>query len=539
MAWSTSQPGTLHSVNKSLVSSAVFIDELKADLLIIGAGVAGAAACLKARELGLRVVLASKVPLEGGSTWWAQGGAAAPLNLADNEAHLRDTLEAGRGLCDVNVVRVFTEEARAHLERLTALGVPFARDSALEGGHGQARVRHAHGDGTGRAISQVLSEAVRKSGAEVLEGAFARSLLQSASGRVVGAVFEQAPTSVQANTSVIRVHAGAVLLATGGFGRLYPVTTAPPESTGDGLALAYRAGAELRDLEFVQFHPTAFVKGSRTEGNNVVLVSEAVRGEGAWLLDGHGQRFMKRYDQALELAPRDVVARAVAAERLATGEVTLDLRHLGDLHGNANYVQQRFPSIYTRLLALGLDAAHQLIPIQPSVHYTMGGVTTDLYGRSSVAGLYAAGEVASIGLHGANRLASNSLTEGLVFGTRAAQAAAQELVFESAVSQTQTATLSAAELGTAQRLLVGAASLLRTGPATSDALRHWPTPHPTDGDRAELEAGNIALIGQLLLSGILERTESRGAHWRTDFPQAGARYHVIQQAGQLRRVLLD
>lgn len=511
------------------------IEELSADLLILGAGVAGAAACLKARALGLRVVLASKAPLEGGSTWWAQGGAAAPLNLADNAAHLRDTLEAGRGLCEPEVVKVFIQEARAQLERLAELGVPFAADSALEGGHGQARVRHAHGDGTGRAISEVLSEQLRTSGTRLLEGAFARSLLLSASGRVVGAVLDHVGRQV-------RVQAGAVLLATGGFGRVYPVTTAPPEGTGDGLALAYRAGAELRDLEFVQFHPTAFVKGDRTSGHNVVLVSEAVRGEGACLLNGHGERFMHRYDPGLDLAPRDVVARAVATERADTGEVTLDLRHLGTLHSNPHYVEQRFPGIFTRLLALGIDASRQPVPIQPSVHYTMGGVTTDASGRSTVPGLYAAGEVASSGLHGANRLASNSLTEGLVFGARAAKAAAGELKFEPAVRETETCKFTAEQVQVAQTLVVSAAGLLRNGPALESALAQWPTPHSsaesTAHTRAELETGSLALIGKLLLKGALERTESRGAHWREDAPETSSPYHVTQQAGQVRRVPL-
>lgn len=510
------------------------IEELSADLLILGAGVAGAAACLKARALGLRVVLASKAPLEGGSTWWAQGGAAAPLNPADNAAHLRDTLEAGRGLCEPEVVKVFIQEARAQLERLAELGVPFAADSALEGGHGQARVRHAHGDGTGRAISEVLSEQLRTSGAHLLEGVFARSLLLSASGRVVGAVLDHAGRQV-------RVQAGAVLLATGGFGRVYPVTTAPPEGTGDGLALAYRAGAELRDLEFVQFHPTAFVKGDRTSGHNVVLVSEAVRGEGAWLLNGHGERFMHRYDPGLELAPRDVVARAVAAERATTGEVTLDLRHLGTLHSNPHYVEQRFPGIFIRLLALGIDVSRQPVPIQPSVHYTMGGVTTDASGRSTVPGLYAAGEVASSGLHGANRLASNSLTEGLVFGARAAQAAAGELKFEPAVRETETCMFTAEQVHAAQALVVSAAGLLRNGPALESALAQWPRTRPSaqlTATRAELETGSLALIGKLLLKGALERTESRGAHWREDAPETSSPYHVTQQAEQVKRVPL-
>ncbi|WP_188961432.1 L-aspartate oxidase [Deinococcus aquiradiocola] len=504
----------------------MFTSSFDADLLIVGGGIAGLSAALHAHRRGLRVLLVSKTALEGGSTFWAQGGAAAPTGPDDHAAHLHDTLDAGRGLCHEDVVAGFVQEAAASLDALDTLGVPFSRHVTLEGGHGRPRVRHAYGDETGRAISETLARAVRQSGMQVLEHTFARRLLQSASGRVVGAELETQGRVTQAL-------AGAVLLATGGFGRVYPVTTAPPEGTGDGLALAYRAGAELRDLEFVQFHPTAFVPA--TPPGTVVLVSEAVRGEGAHLLNGDGERFMARHDAALELAPRDVVARAVAAERARTGTVTLDLRHLG-----ADHVRTRFPGIAARLTALGVDPATTPVPVQPAVHYTMGGVTTDAWGRTTLPGLYAAGEVASSGLHGANRLASNSLTEGLVFGARAVQAAAQDLHREPPARATPLQTLPEGEWLTAQARLADAAGLVRHGDALQAALDGWPDlpDAPDSVDRAALERGNLALLGRLLLLGALARQESRGAHWRADHPHLAAPRHAVQVAGTLRHEAL-
>ncbi|MBB6097675.1 L-aspartate oxidase [Deinobacterium chartae] len=484
---------------------------MKTDLLIIGGGIAGSYAALKARAAGLRVVLACKSALEGGSTRWAQGGIAAPLNDADNAAHLHDTLAAGRGLCDPQAVRVFVDEARARLEELYVWGVPFAHEGTLEGGHGQARVRHAYGDATGLAISEVLSKRVRLSGTVVLEGAFARRLMRSASGRVCGAELES-------GGELLDVEAGATLLASGGMGRLFGVTTAPPEVTGDGLALAYRAGAELRDLEFVQFHPTVFVHGGRG-----LLVSEAARGEGGVLLNAAGERFMERYDPLLELAPRDVVARAIASES-ARGQVFLDLRHLG-----AEFVSQRFPSIRRQLLEAGTDIARQPVPVRPAVHYTIGGVTTDLWGRTTVPGLYAAGEVASSGLHGANRLASNSLSEGLVFGARAVRAAADELVCEPCAQRTPVETLEAPALARVREILDRAAGIVRSGPALEAALSALPRPRAADGTQAALEGGNLALLARLLLESALSRRESRGAHWREDHPETGEARHTVRR----------
>ncbi|WP_280985073.1 L-aspartate oxidase [Deinococcus maricopensis] len=486
--------------------------DARTDVLIIGGGVAGLYAALRARALGLHVTLACKGALTGGSTYWAQGGVAAPLGPWDEAAHARDTLAAGRGLCEPRVVDVFVREAQAHVDAVRALGVPFAEDLAREGGHGLARVRHAFGDGTGRAVSEVLAARAHAAGVEVLEGAFARALLLGASGRVVGAEF-------LVGGGVRAVQAGGVLLATGGFGRVYPVTTAPPEGTGDGVALAARAGAQVRDVEFVQFHPTVVVSGG--EG---LLVTEAARGAGGVLRNAFGERFMLAYDAAGELAPRDVVARAIARERARTGDVTLDVSHLGEAA-----VRARFPGVHARLLREGLDVSRVPVPVQPAVHYTMGGVRTDVRAFTGVPGLFAAGEVASSGLHGANRLASNSLSEGLVFGARAVAAMAGDVTFEVPARRTDAPGLGAEGAARVRALVAAHAGLERSGEALRGALAALPAVEGEAGDRAAAEGGNLLEVARFLLRGALAREESRGAHVRLEFPAAdGVARHVVQ-----------
>ncbi|GGJ20241.1 L-aspartate oxidase [Deinococcus roseus] len=484
------------------------------DLLIVGSGITGLYAALHARSLGLKVLLISKANLESGSTFWAQGGLAFPTSPEDIEPHIQDTLKAGRGLCDEQTVRLFVEEAGQHLHKLLSYGVPFEDHQTLEGGHSHARVFHAWGDASGRAVSVTLTQAVRDQGIEVLEGAFVQALLISESGRVVGV-----------QTQNQNHLAGAVLLASGGFGQLYPVTTAPEEATGDGIALAYRAGAVLRDMEFVQFHPTVYLAGNRG-----LLITEAARGEGAILLNNHMERFMQQYDPQGELAPRDVVARAIASEETRTGKVFLDLRHLG-----AEFVQHRFPSIYKRLLSQGVDISTELVPVSPAVHYTIGGILTDVNGKTTLDGLYAAGEVASSGLHGANRLASNSLPEGLVFGVRAVDAALKDLKFEDPASRTLLETVDSK--ASVQQVIRDGAGINRTAETLRVALSDLPRPTPSNGTIEELEAGNLSRIAETVLRGALQREESRGGHFRTDYPELDEVRHSLFQIPPLLETL--
>ncbi len=504
----------------------------RVDLLILGAGVAGVYAALAAEERGAKVLLLSKDPLPSGSTPWAQGGVAFPLDEEDLEAHLRDTLRAGRGLVEEAVARSILQEAPRHLEKLLSLGLPFHPEPTREGGHSRARVRHLGGDKSGLLLLKGLLSRLR---ARVLEGYMAVSLLVG-EGRVAGALVLSPHGSGQpGRANLVEVRAGAVLLATGGLSRLFPVTTNPPSSTGDGMALAYRAGATLRDLEFVQFHPTALPDGS--------LVSEACRGEGALLLNAHGERFMPRYDPLAELAPRDVVARFTHWERERTGAVYLDLRPIPHL-------ERRFPTVVAQARALGLDPLKEPVPVAPAAHYAMGGVKTDLQGFTGIPGLYVAGEVASTGFHGANRLASNSLLEGLVMGERAALAAPEDLAYPKALEPLPAYLLDPVHLKALQDRMGQAAGVVRRGKDLAQALAHvahLPLEEVTPGAlersgwgahlRQALEASNLALLGRLLLRMALLREESRGAHFREDFPQEGKEaYHLEAQGSELRRV---
>ncbi|KGQ21954.1 L-aspartate oxidase [Thermus filiformis] len=489
---------------------------MRADLLVLGAGVAGVYAALAAEARGARVLVVSKDPLPAGSTAWAQGGVAFPLDEADLEDHLRDTLTAGRGLVEEGVARSILEDAFRHLERLRALGVRFEEPPAREGGHSRPRVFHLGGDRSGLFLLQALLAHLK---GPVLEGYMALSLLRGE--RVSGAVL------LGPSREVVRVEAGAVLLATGGLGRLFPVTTNPPGATGDGLVLAWRAGAVLRDLELVQFHPTALPDGS--------LVTEAARGAGAVLLNALGERFMPRYDPLAELAPRDVVARAIHQERVNTGRVLLDLRGIPDL-------ERRFPTVVASARALGLDPLREPLPVAPAAHYLVGGVRTDLWGFTGVPGLYAAGEVASTGFHGANRLASNSLLEGLVMGERAALAALEDLAWE----RGEALPLARAEPGALEglrRWMGLEAGVVRRKEGLLAALayaRGLPLEElaPQEGvRREEVEAGHLVLLARLLLAGALLREESRGVHFREDFPwPSGRPYHTEWRGERVERV---
>src|SRR6476469_9066540 len=396
-----------------------------ADVIVVGSGIAGLTTALRLRQRVDRVLLVTKTVLSEGSTEWAQGGIAGALDAADSpEEHLRDTLVAGVGGCYVAAVRALVSEGPARVRELVGLGTEFDRgpDGEIsltrEGGHHRDRIAHAGGDATGREISRALIAALHAvqddPGIEVLEHALVVDLLQDADQRVCGVTLHVIGEGQV--DGVGAAHARAVVLATGGLGQIYASTTNPSVATGDGMAAALRAGAVLADLEFVQFHPTVLWLGEGSRGQQP-LISEAVRGEGAFLVDEAGERFMQGQHPLADLAPRDVVARAIIARMRETGtdHVYLDCRHLG-----AEFLEQRFPSIVQRCRELGFDPATQPLPVAPAQHYASGGVRTDLLGRSSREGLYACGETSCTGVHGANRLASNSLLEGLVFARRIA-----------------------------------------------------------------------------------------------------------------------
>jgi len=458
------------------------------DVIVVGAGAAGLFAALTAAGEGGRVTLVSARPLAETASYWAQGGLAAALAVEDSPAlHLEDTLTAGRGLVRRSAAEVLCEEAPARFADLEALGVRFDADRhgnlalGLEGGHGIRRVVHAGGSATGRRILRQLSaDVVIQERIEVLEGRRVRALLAGADGRVRGVAGDDG-----------RMLAGrAVVLATGGAAALWSRTTNPPGSYGSGVLLAHAAGAELADLEFVQFHPTAVAGIAGREG---FLVSEAVRGEGATLHDAAGERFVD------ELAPRDAVARAIHRLLVKTSQpaVFLDMTAVDPA---------RFPNVVAALREAGHDPATRRIPVSPASHYVMGGITSDLHGRSTVPGLYAVGECACTGLHGANRLASNSLSECFVFGRRAALASLDEPapLPSEALSPPPSADLAPAPSRETRRAMWRDAGLERT----AEGLRRLrEDPHP---------------LARLVAASALAREESRGAHARAEFPATDA-----------------
>src|SRR5829696_5067508 len=390
---------------------------LETDFIVIGSGVAGLRASIELAKSGARVTVLTKDKASESNTEYAQGGVAVVLSDDDNaELHEEDTLIAGAGLCDADAVETLVTEGTRYIKQLIEWGTEFDREGGKlvftqEAAHSRRRILHAHGDSTGKEIVRALIARARAEKTIVLMPFANTESLIVSEGRCRGVRFLdpilRAPRELFGK---------AVILCTGGAGQLYQHTTNPPVATGDGMAMAYFAGAEMADMEFVQFHPTAL----SVDGAPRFLLSEAMRGEGGVLRNSAGERFMDRYDERLELAPRDIVSRSIVAEMRRTGSrnVFLDMTAL-----DAEFLRTRFPKIYETCKAFGLDISIDLLPVSPASHYCMGGVRTDLCGRTTIPGLYAAGEVSCTGVHGANRLASNSLLEGLVFGARAGEAA--------------------------------------------------------------------------------------------------------------------
>ena len=510
------------------------------DVVVVGSGIAGLSAALHARAAGHSVTVVTKVNVADGSTRWAQGGIAAALDPADSPAeHLADTLTAGVGLCDEAAVRVLVEEGPDRVRELIALGATFDAEPGgglsltREGGHHRNRIIHAGGDATGAEVQRALEVAIARDPAiHVVEHALVLDLLTGADGRAAGITLhvlgEGTPDGVGA------VLARAVVLATGGMGQVYSATTNPAVSTGDGVALALRAGAVVTDLEFVQFHPTALWLGAGARGQQP-LVSEAVRGEGAVLVDAAGKPFLQGVHELADLAPRDVVAKAILRVMQSEGldHVWLDARRLGP-----DLLARRFPSILARCRQAGVDPVHEPIPVVPAAHYASGGVRTDLRGRTSVPGLYACGEVACTGVHGANRLASNSLLEGLVFAGRIGADLARDLPprVEPVDEGLETGLVDPAgrdEL--ARRMSVGAgvirtdASLHQAAAALAGAATADVEPRPEAWD-----ATNLHTVSTALVQAAIRREETRGSHWREDFPErddARWRGHLLAALG--------
>jgi L-aspartate oxidase len=515
------------------------------DFLVIGAGIAGLSAAIRLADAGT-VLVVTKEELAESNTAYAQGGIAVAMGGDEDVAlHLEDTMAAGDGLVNREAAAVLVSQGPQRVEELLEWGTAFDRYPEGQGGelmrtregaHSLSRILHANGDATGKEIAVSLLRHVRGiAKIELMEWTTSVDLIVE-SGRVVGASLLDCEGGLRV------VQARAVLLASGGAGQVYSDTTNPPVATGDGIAMAYRAGAEVSDMEFYQFHPTAF----SAPGAPRFLLSEALRGEGAYLVNAKGERFMERYHPLLELAPRDVVARAITREGM-DGPVYLDMRHLAG-GTDAKDLKVRFPGISRFLAGYGLELGRDLIPVRPAAHYLMGGVKTAVQGRTSLPGLYAAGEAACTGVHGANRLASNSLLEGLVFGALAAEAMVAEAPVEDmrvlAVAEGSDGVTGEAAterwIDELRELMWKDAGLLRDANGLQQAQRGLgalAAAMPKGLFRRAVEARNLHAVAEMIVASALGREESRGAHYRNDFPlrdEVGK--HSVMRQGRLEFV---
>lgn len=482
------------------------------DLLVVGSGLAGLSAAYEACSSGAKVMLVTAGAVGEGASRCAQGGIAIPRDADDVDSHVADTLEAGRGLCDADSVRSIIEEGPLALSWLQGHGMRFDNDCAREGGHSRARVRHREGDRTGAHIVNIVAAALlgHPNAPEVASGHRVVSLCRSGE-RVTGAL-------VLGPSGAVVVNAGAVVLATGGLGRLYARSSNPAGASGEGVALGILAGAVARDMEFVQFHPTVSSDG--------VLLTEALRGAGARLVNSAGEYFMRRYEpRAGDLAPRDVVARAVRSEIMTHGAVFLDLGPVPDL-------DRRFPSLAHYLRTRPGHGPGRQVPVAPAAHYAVGGLKTDLDGRTTLAGLYAAGEVASTGLHGANRLASNSMLEALVMGRRSARATLSGLPAHAGLHRPMVIRgVSPDQAGWMPQAMEAHASVSRNGISLGvleDRLRSLFSRAEPTLEEAALQTAHRVLVAHLVVLGALLRPESLGVHWREDTPAVAgsAVYHL-------------
>ena len=502
--------------------------QLFVDVLIIGAGIAGLRAAIEAGRV-CNVVLVCKGSLTDSNTFNAQGGIASVLDEDDSfDSHIADTMSTGCGLNDKDVVKLVVSKGPELIRELLEWGTEFDKvngklDVTREGGHNYARVAHAHGDSTGQVIAEALIKKVREnSQIKIIENFYTIDLITDDNNECIGAVGENKRTGRQI------IWAANTILATGGAGQLYRETTNPDVATADGLAMAYRAGAILQDMEFMQFHPTTLY----IAGASRALITETLRGEGAFLVDGNGFRFMNDYHKDGELAPRDIVSRAILSQMLKTDSthVYLDIRHF-----EKEYFAKRFPLIHELCESFDIDVSKDLIPVRPSAHYMIGGVRTDMSARTNIKNLYACGEVASTGLHGANRLGSNSLLEGLVFGQTAGRTSAENAAaavsahkhprIKYHIQPSGRSRLDTADVKNSLRALmwrnVGITRQARPLSEAQEIIRFWQryVMDQAFNSPAGWQCQNMLNVALLMAESAKQRQESRGVHYRGDFPK--------------------